>query len=93
MRDEGHNLISALEETLAISHATGVPAHVSHFKALGRNNLHLFGTALDLIDKALNEGIPVTADLYPYDSRLHSIEGGAPVEHPLAGSWQSDVRG
>lgn len=68
MRDEGHNLISALEETLAISHATGVPAHVSHFKALGRNNLHLFGTALDLIDKALNEGIPVTADLYPYDS-------------------------
>jgi len=74
MRDEGRHLIAALEETLAISRATGVPAHISHFKAIGRNNFHLFGTALDLIDRAITEGISVTADLYPYDSGATALK-------------------
>ena len=68
MRDEGHNLIPALEETVEISKKTGVPVQVSHFKALGRDNAHLFGHALEIVDGAVREGLSVTADFYPFDS-------------------------
>lgn len=74
MRDEGHNLIPALEEALEISRNTGVPIQISHFKALGKDNAHLFGRALEMVDRAILDGLSVTVDFYPFDSGCTALK-------------------
>lgn len=67
IRGEGDNLISSVEEVIAISRKAGIPLNISHFKATGIKN---WGTkihqAIELIEAARNQGQDVTVDFYPY---------------------------
>ena len=57
----------ALEEAIRIGEEAGIPVHISHLKAMGRE---YEGKAeekiLSLIDRARRSGIDVTFDCYPY---------------------------
>ena len=67
MRSEDIHLEESIRETLQVGHEAKIPVQISHFK-LGRKSL--WGKAsqfLATLDSARNEGIDVTADVYPYE--------------------------
>ncbi|MEE2669349.1 MAG: D-aminoacylase [Gemmatimonadota bacterium] len=66
MRNESHAVLAAIREALEIGSGAGVPVHIYHLKAAGQENWPLMAEAIALIDSARNEGMDVTADIYPY---------------------------
>ncbi|MGQ9617621.1 MAG: amidohydrolase family protein [Candidatus Aminicenantia bacterium] len=57
IRNERENLLSAILEAIEISEKTGAPAHISHFKVLGRDKWGLSEKACELIEKARERGV------------------------------------
>ena len=85
IRGESDSLLDAVTEAITIAREAGVPVHIAHHKAMGS---HMWGRTkdtLEIIDQARNDGVDVTADVYPYAASsgpLHatlppwSAEGG-----------------
>ncbi len=74
MRNEGSALITAIEETLLIARKTRVTTEISHLKASGRQNWPLMDTALSCIEHAIDSGLPVAADRYPYTTGYTDLD-------------------
>ncbi len=66
IRGEDERLIGAVKEAIEISKESGVPAHISHFKVMGKANWGLVKEASALIEEARAKGLKITADQYPY---------------------------
>jgi len=66
IRNERERLLDALREAIEISEKAGLPAHISHFKVMGRANWGLVKEACALIEAAQARGVKITADQYPY---------------------------
>ncbi len=66
LRDEGDRLIEALEEAIEIGQRSRVKVQISHFKTAYRRNWPKIDQAIELINKARNEGLNLTIDRYPY---------------------------
>lgn len=74
LRGEGAALISSVNEMIAIAQEAGVHLHLSHFKAAGRINWgHSWRTALKNIRKAMDTGVRITWDAYPYHAGSTSL--------------------
>ena len=67
MRQEGGGVCDSVEEMLTVARTLKIPLHISHLKAMGRDN---WGTkiprALALLESARREGLDVSCDVYPY---------------------------
>ncbi len=74
MRDENVDLLASVAELLEIGRRGNLPAHVSHFKASGRDAWGLTRQACDMIEEARQAGQIVTADQYPYVASSTSLE-------------------
>lgn len=66
MRNEGVRLLEAIDEAIEVGRRAGIPVHIFHLKAAGRDNWPLMTRALDRIAEARAAGLRVTADIYPY---------------------------
>jgi len=66
-RNEVAAVSDATRETIRIAEEAGLPVEVSHFKVCGKNNWGSMKEAVEVINAARARGVPVTADLYPYD--------------------------
>jgi N-acyl-D-aspartate/D-glutamate deacylase len=66
IRNEWDKHLDAIEETIEIGEKTGVPVHISHLKVVGRDNWGHMKEACQLMEKAREKGIKLTADQYPY---------------------------
>ncbi|MEA1886555.1 MAG: D-aminoacylase [Bacteroidota bacterium] len=66
MRDEGDTLLEAMDEAMRITREAGVSTQISHFKVAYPRNWHKIDAAIEKLDKARDEGLPVMADRYPY---------------------------
>jgi N-acyl-D-amino-acid deacylase len=66
MRDEGDNLLEALDEAIGVARRTGASLQISHFKVAYPRNWHKIDDALVRIDRAAEEGIEIFCDRYPY---------------------------
>lgn len=66
IRNEGDQLLEAIDEALEIGRAAGVPVHIFHLKAAGRDNWPKIEQAIAKIKAARAAGQQVTADIYPY---------------------------
>ncbi|MBB76891.1 MAG: N-acyl-D-amino acid deacylase [Planctomycetaceae bacterium] len=73
MRNENTRLLESIQETLAIGQRAGLPVHISHFKASGRQSWGLAADAIALIRQARDAGQTVTADQYPYTASSTSL--------------------
>lgn len=73
MRSEGEHLLAAVTETLTIGQQAGVPVHISHFKASGREAVGRAAEAVRLVQAARAAGQTVTADQYPYIASSTSL--------------------
>lgn len=88
VRNETDRVLEAIEEAIETARRTGVRLEISHIKAMGPRNHGKVAGILERIDAARDEGIDVTADVYPYTassttltSRLPdwALAGGAPA--------------
>ncbi len=66
MRNEGDQLLEAIDEALEIGRVGNTPVHIYHLKAAGRQNWGKMQLAIARIKAARVEGRQVTADIYPY---------------------------
>ncbi|MES2788991.1 MAG: amidohydrolase family protein [Planctomycetota bacterium] len=74
MRNEGKELLSAVDEALKIGQASGARVHISHFKSSGPEAWGLIRQAAAQIEAAQKAGQIVTADQYPYIASSTSLE-------------------
>jgi N-acyl-D-amino-acid deacylase len=67
MRDEGADILQAIDEAAAVGKAGNMPVQLSHFKI---DNRRLWGSSdksLALVEKYRREGLDIVVDQYPYD--------------------------
>ena len=74
IRGEGSGLLDSINEAIEIGRRAQLPVHVSHFKSSGRDNWGLVRVAVDVINKARENGQVVTADQYPYRASSTSLD-------------------
>lgn len=66
VRNEGAELIKAVEEAITVARKTKVPLHISHLKAVGQSNWPLMDEVFNLIEAATLGNIDISFDVYPY---------------------------
>lgn len=66
IRGEGDTLLNALGEAISIAEETGVSLEISHLKTGSRSNWGKIQKVFNIIEKAIDRGIDVTCDRYPY---------------------------
>ena len=78
MRDEGANMIEAVEELLTIAREANIRAEIYHLKSSGKSNWPLFDKAVAMVEKARAEGLRVTADVYMYPAGSTGLNATIP---------------
>ena len=78
MRDEGANMLEALEELITIAREARIRAEVYHFKSSGQTNWPLFDAAVEMIERARAAGLQITADVYPYPAGGTGLNAAIP---------------
>ena len=73
MREEGLDLLKSVTETIRIGEEGGLPAQITHHKAMGVEMWGASRQSLALVDKANGRGIDVSSDQYPYAASSTSI--------------------
>ncbi len=66
MRSEGDKLYESLEELITIAREAKIHAEVYHLKAAGKDNWNKMDSVIRRIERARNEGLNITADMYTY---------------------------
>jgi N-acyl-D-amino-acid deacylase len=66
MRNEGDQLLEAIDEALELGRTSGTAVHIFHLKAAGKQNWGKMQLAIARIRAARADGHQVTADIYPY---------------------------
>lgn len=77
MRDESSytiGLSGAVEEVITVAEQAGLPGHIAHLKALGRDVWGSSGDIIAQVENARSRGIDITADQYPYPASGTSLE-------------------
>lgn len=92
MRQEGGGVLEALEEMLTVARALRIPVHISHLKAMGRDNWGVkIPRALAMLEQAQQEGLEVGCDVYPYTAGSTQLIHILPPDF-LAGGIEAVVR-
>jgi len=86
MRNESTHLLEAIQEVIRIGKEAGIPVHVYHLKAAGQENWPLMQQALALIQQAREQGVDITADIYPYVRNGLGLRALIHPRHFAAGS-------
>ena len=69
MREEGDMVCEAIEEMITVAKTLNCPLRISHLKAMGMRNWgKKIPTALSIMDRARQEGVDVSCDVYLYEA-------------------------
>jgi N-acyl-D-amino-acid deacylase len=79
MRNEGLELLDAIDELVEISRKSGAPAEIYHFKQAGRVNWNKLEPAVAKVNAARAEGLRITADMYTYPAGATGLDAAMPV--------------
>ena len=67
MREEGDGVADSVREMMTVARALGCPVHISHLKAMGRENWgRKIPEALKIIENTRADGYEISCDVYPY---------------------------
>ena len=92
MRQEGGGVVEAAREMVGVARALKAPVHISHLKAMGRDNWNRkIPQVLALLDRARQEGLDLSCDVYPYTAGSTQLLHILPPEF-LAGGMEAIVR-
>src|SRR3989442_9319171 len=78
MRSEGNRLIEAVEELIRISREAGLPAEIYHLKAAGQANWPKMDKVIALVERARQQGLKITADMYTYPAGATGLAASMP---------------
>src|SRR5256884_1388645 len=78
MRNEGNQLLEALDELLRISREAQIPAEVYHIKAAGEKNWPKEDQLLGRIEAAQKEGLKIRANMYTYTAAGTGLDACLP---------------
>jgi len=78
MRDEGANMLEAVEELLTIAREANIRAEIYHLKSSGQSNWPLFDKAVAMVERARDEGLKITADVYTYPAGSTGLNAAIP---------------
>jgi len=73
IRNENTGVLEAIDEAIEIGRQAGVPVHISHLKAGGRDAWGLIVPSCRKIAEAREDGLAVSADQYPYIASSTSL--------------------
>jgi N-acyl-D-amino-acid deacylase len=80
MRDEGKDLLKAIDEAIEIGDRGGLPVEIFHLKAAWQPGWGtLMKTAGEKIDAARSRGLDIAADMYLYTAGGTGLEASIPV--------------
>ena len=79
IRDEGRGLVKAIKELIRISKKAGLPAEIYHLKAAGEGNWKRIDHVIDLINKARQNGLKITANMYLYTASSTGLSSLFPL--------------
>jgi dihydroorotase/N-acyl-D-amino-acid deacylase len=88
MREEGVGLIDSVKETIRIGAEAGLPAQITHHKAMGARMWGKSNETLALVDAANARGLDISSDQYPYAASSTGIDVLFPA-WSLAGDEQA----
>ena len=92
MRNEGKDLLAAVDEAIRIGRGGKLPVHISHFKSSGRDGWGLIREAVNVIEKQRAKGMKITADQYPYIASSTSLRATLLPSLARAGGRSEIVR-
>ncbi len=79
MRSEGDNIFSAINETILIAREAGIPSEIYHLKLGGQRNWNKLDSVISLINKANEEGLHITTDMYTYTAGATGLDASMPT--------------
>ena len=74
MREEGSGLVESIGETIRISEESGLPAQITHHKAMGKRAWGKSAETLAMVDAANARGLDISSDQYPYTASSTGID-------------------
>ena len=78
LRNEGPSLMAALDEMLDIAARTGCRLQIAHLKCTGRPQWGRAREVLARIERAVEAGVDVAYDVYPYTAGSRHLYGSLP---------------
>jgi N-acyl-D-amino-acid deacylase len=78
MRSEGNRLLESVQELIGIARSAGVRAEIYHLKAAGKDNWKKLDQVFDMVEKAREEGLQITADMYTYTAGATGLDAAQP---------------
>lgn len=73
MREEGLDVLKSVAETIRIGEAGGLPTQLTHHKIVGAPMWGKSVESLRLVDEAIERGVDVSIDQYPYTASSTSL--------------------
>ncbi|MFT4937329.1 MAG: N-acyl-D-amino-acid deacylase [Paraglaciecola sp.] len=91
IRNEGNQLLEAIDELIAIAEVSGAAAEIYHLKASGENNWPKMALAIDKINAARARGLNIRADIYTYPAGSTGLDAAMPPWVQAGGyeEWRS----
>ena len=78
LRSEGNRLLESVDEMIRISKESGVRAEIYHLKALGKSNWHKLDSLISKVEKAREQGLQITANMYNYTAAATDLNACMP---------------
>ena len=94
IRNEGNNLLNALDEFLTIAKEANIRAEIYHFKQAGQSNWNKLDEEIKRIESARSNGLQITADMYTYIAGASGLDVSMPpwVQEGGYGEWSKRLR-
>ena len=78
IRNEGNQLLEAVDELITIAREAEIGAEIYHLKASGENNWGKLEEVFRRIESARAEGLDITADMYTYTAGATGLDAAMP---------------
>jgi N-acyl-D-amino-acid deacylase len=78
VRDEGDEVLDALEEAIRIGQRARIPVNIWHLKVTGKRNFGRMSDVVKRIERARAEGVDIAANVYPYLAGMNDLTADLP---------------
>jgi N-acyl-D-amino-acid deacylase len=86
MRNEDDFLVEAVSEAISTARKAEIALQIAHFKASGRRNRDKVKVCFDMIERAIDEGMDITLDRYPYIAYATTLQNLFPTRFRAGGA-------
>jgi len=80
IRNEAADVVKSVQEAISIAERSGCRLSLSHHKICGKDNWGLSKETLRLVHEAIDRGVRITMDVYPYTASMSNLNVCLPPE-------------